>query len=104
MTSPKSGDGKYADFFITTHTYKTVDEHPILVDVLIPKTLIQDRRGYATNPKRPILLRYHAGWLVSLSAMIEFMASILIHVTLVNRSVGKENFRAGSRSGLSTLH
>ena len=63
MTSAMLGDGKFADFFISTHTYKTVDDHPILIDVLVPKALVQERRG-AGMLERPVLLRYHLGALV----------------------------------------
>lgn len=47
---------RYNAFEIRDFVYKTVHEHPILLSVLIPKTV---KRG-----KRPILVRFHGGGLV----------------------------------------
>lgn len=55
-----------ASFSISTHTYKVVDGHEILVDVLIPKKLLQ--LGVDSNEwkkGRPISVRVHGGGLVS---------------------------------------
>ncbi|PAV19297.1 alpha beta-hydrolase [Pyrrhoderma noxium] len=52
-------------FSITTHVFKTVEDHPIKIDVCVPKSTLEKRRSssHATNAKCPIILRYHAGWL-----------------------------------------
>ncbi|EJC99680.1 alpha/beta-hydrolase [Fomitiporia mediterranea MF3/22] len=56
---------KFAPFAISTHTYKTVDGHPILLDVMIPKKLVEAGPGSAEwKVKRPILLNFHPGWLI----------------------------------------
>ncbi|OHE99306.1 hypothetical protein CORC01_05347 [Colletotrichum orchidophilum] len=54
---------RFADFTILTTTYKTVSDHPITTDVLIPKKLI-DSSTAASSPC-PIILRYHGGGFVA---------------------------------------
>ncbi|KAL5514545.1 hypothetical protein ACEPAG_1861 [Sanghuangporus baumii] len=54
---------RFAPFELLTHTYKRVDNVPILVDVLIPKKLIQESSG-SRKVKRPVMIRIHGGWLV----------------------------------------
>ncbi|KLO07238.1 alpha/beta-hydrolase [Schizopora paradoxa] len=59
------GDDKFALFSISTFTYKVVDEHPILADVLIPKGLLAlDRSSSEWTSKRPLMIRIHGGALV----------------------------------------
>lgn len=48
---------KFDPFIIHNTSYKTVNGHPIGVDVLIPKGTKSD--------KRPLLVRFHGGFLVS---------------------------------------
>ncbi|KAK1641504.1 Alpha/Beta hydrolase protein [Colletotrichum phormii] len=50
---------RFSDFTILTTTYKTVSDHSITTDVLIPKKLIEAPVA-ATSPC-PIILRYHGG-------------------------------------------
>lgn len=50
---------RFSAFNISTHAYKVVEEHPILVDVSIPKSLAG---GHKT--KAPTLVRVHGGGLV----------------------------------------
>ena len=65
-SSLPAGEEKLNPFSISTHTYKVVDGHEILTDVLIPKKLLElgpdsdDWKG-----KRPVMVRFHGGWLVS---------------------------------------
>ena len=54
---------KFAEFTISTHTYKVVEGHSILVDVAVPKKLL-DTQGNAKK-KAPICVELHGGWLVS---------------------------------------
>lgn len=63
VTSPV-GD-KLSPFNVSSYTYKVVDGHPILLDVLIPKKLIDEGpQSDKWNSKRPLMIRYHGGWLV----------------------------------------
>ena len=53
-------------FSVTTHVYKTVEDHPIKIDVLVPKATLEKRDPLSeTSARCPIILRYHGGWLVS---------------------------------------
>lgn len=52
---------RFSAFNISTHTYKVVDGYPILVDVLIPKSLAT---GGNNKTKAPVSVRIHGGWLV----------------------------------------
>ncbi|KAG5812308.1 hypothetical protein H9Q74_004617 [Fusarium xylarioides] len=44
------------DFNIATFTYKVIDEQPILLDLFVPKAL--------PSGERPVLIRFHGGFLV----------------------------------------
>ena len=58
-------DGKLSGFSISTFTYKVVDGHQILVDVLVPKSLLElGPEAQEWNVKRPLLVRIHGGFLV----------------------------------------
>lgn len=62
ITSPTD---RLEPFSISTHAYKTVDGHDILLDLLLPKKLISEGLGSEKwSAKRPVLVRYHGGWLV----------------------------------------
>ena len=50
---------KFSPFDIHSTSYKTVNEHNIGVDVLVPKDL---KLG---NEKHPLMVRFHGGFLVS---------------------------------------
>lgn len=55
-----------ASFSISTHTYKVVDGHEILVDVLIPKKVLElGPESVEWKELRPISVRLHGGGLVS---------------------------------------
>lgn len=55
-----------AAFSISTHTYKVVDGHEILVDMLIPKKLLElGPESVEWKEPRPISVRLHGGGLVS---------------------------------------
>lgn len=59
-------EDRLGPFSISTHTYKVVDGHEILADVLIPKKLLELGPNSDDWKKgRPIMVRYHGGWLVS---------------------------------------
>ncbi|KAI5120188.1 hypothetical protein M0805_002654 [Coniferiporia weirii] len=65
MSTTTSLPDKYAHFSVSTHTYKTVDGHPILVDVLVPKGLLNEgAESENRKTKRPVILRFHGGWLI----------------------------------------
>lgn len=56
---------RFDDFVVLTTTYKTVHDHCITTDVLIPKSLTDKKSRPPVEPKPcPILLRYHGGGLV----------------------------------------
>lgn len=55
---------KFDPFHIHTTSYKTVNGHPIGVDVLIPKEL--------KSGKRPLLVRFHGGYLVTGASLFPF--------------------------------
>ncbi|KAL5520913.1 hypothetical protein ACEPAF_2916 [Sanghuangporus sanghuang] len=59
-------------FEISTHTYKTIDETPILTDVFIPKRIVQDGlERPAENKKLLIMIHLHGGVLVTgISSMV----------------------------------
>jgi len=58
-------EDKLGPFSISTHTYKVVDGHAILTDVLIPKKLLELRPDSDDwKSARPIMVRIHGGWLV----------------------------------------
>ena len=48
---------KFDAFNLTTATYKTVGEHPILADIMIPKNV--------PAGAHPLIVRFHGGGLVS---------------------------------------
>ena len=49
---------KFSPFDIHSTSYKVVNEHPIGVDILVPKDLKPE------NKKRPLIVRFHGGFLV----------------------------------------
>lgn len=54
----RNGD-KFSSFQIHSTSYKVVNEHPIGVDVLVPKNLNPE------TEKCPLIVRFHGGYLVS---------------------------------------
>ena len=66
-------------FSVSTHVYKTVEGHTIQIDVLVPKSTLEKKRSipYGDNPRIPVILRYHGGWLVSLRTVI--LSDFLYH-------------------------
>ena len=61
-----SAAAKFSPFITTTHTYKIVDGHEILVDVLVPKKLLEaEADSEVKKQKRPLVARFHGGALVS---------------------------------------
>jgi len=71
-----------APFSISTHTYKIVDGHEILADVLIPKKLLLLGPGSDEWTKgRPILVRVHGGGLVSEGFCFSFFACFVCRLT-----------------------
>lgn len=57
---------RYDDFDIFKTSYKVVSDHPIEVNVLVPKDLTSDD---ASLEPHPVLLRFHGGGLVGASAL-----------------------------------
>lgn len=49
-------------FKITTHTYKRLEGHDFLVDIFVPKNLLED--DSKSKSHRPVAIRFHGGWLV----------------------------------------
>ncbi|KAH8755340.1 Alpha/Beta hydrolase protein [Diaporthe sp. PMI_573] len=60
---------RFDDFTILTTTYKTVADHPIKTDILIPKTLTSSSSLTASNKQCPVILRYHGGGLITGSSL-----------------------------------
>lgn len=50
---------KFSPFHIHSTSYKVVNEHPIGVDILVPKDLKPEAKKY------PLIVRFHGGFLVS---------------------------------------
>ncbi|KZL79649.1 alpha beta hydrolase fold-3 protein [Colletotrichum incanum] len=59
---------RFADFAILTTTYKTVADHPIKTDILIPKNLTFSSSP-ATTEQCPVILRYHGGGFIAGSSL-----------------------------------
>ncbi|GJC85515.1 putative carboxylesterase 120 [Colletotrichum liriopes] len=59
---------RFADFTILTTTYKTVADHPIKTDVLVPKTLTSSSSP-TTTKQCPVILRYHGGGFIAASSL-----------------------------------
>lgn len=58
MSAAALNPEKFTPFNIHSTIYKTVNDHPIGVDVLVPK-------GLRTGPgKNPLIVRFHGGFLV----------------------------------------
>lgn len=57
MSTMASSSNRFASFNILTTSYKVVHEHPIEVDVMIPKTLVPGTY--------PIMVRFHGGFFVT---------------------------------------
>ncbi|THH06388.1 hypothetical protein EW145_g4126 [Phellinidium pouzarii] len=56
---------KFVPFSVSTQTYKTVDGHSILADVIIPRKLLDEGpESPKRKTKRPVIVRYHGGWLI----------------------------------------
>ena len=56
---------KFAPFQTITHAYKVVNGHEILVDVLVPKKLLEaGADSEVKKQKRPLVARFHGGGLV----------------------------------------
>ncbi|KAL5536369.1 hypothetical protein ACEPAF_191 [Sanghuangporus sanghuang] len=56
---------KFDQFIATTYEYKTVDEHPIFLDILVPKKIAKAGLDLEERKvKCPVMLYFHAGWLV----------------------------------------
>ncbi|THH06379.1 hypothetical protein EW145_g4129 [Phellinidium pouzarii] len=56
---------KLVPFSVSTFTYKIVDGHSILADVIVPKKLFGEGPGSPKwKAKRPVIVRYHGGWLI----------------------------------------
>ena len=58
MSAAALNPEKFSPFHIHSTSYKTVNEHPIGVDVLIPKKLEPG------NKKHPLIVRFHGGFFV----------------------------------------
>ena len=58
MSAAALNPAKFSPFHIHSTSYKTVNEHKIGVDVLVPKDLKPGSR------KCPLMVRFHGGFLV----------------------------------------
>ena len=61
---------KFSPFNIYSTSYKTVDEHPIGVDVLVPRDL---KLG---TEKHPLMVRFHGGYLVKENPFFPFFVFV----------------------------
>ncbi|MCJ1385198.1 hypothetical protein MMC17_008319 [Xylographa soralifera] len=82
-TSP----AKFDPFVIHTTSYKTVNDHPIGVDILIPKAI---KAG-----KRPLVVRFHGGFLVSGASLFPwfFPSWVLEFVSLQSAIIVSADYR-----------
>lgn len=58
MSAAALNPEKFSPFHIHSTSYKTVNEHPIGVDVLVPKKLDPGTK------KHPLIVRFHGGFFV----------------------------------------
>ena len=74
---------KFSPFQIHSTSYKVVNEHPIGVDVLVPKDLKPETR------KCPLIVRFHGGYLVSnLCSIISSTKDIACSLTRTTQVTG----------------
>ncbi len=59
MSAAALNPEKFSPFHIYSTTYKAVNEHPIGVDILVPKDLKPGKNKYT------LMVRFHGGFLVS---------------------------------------
>lgn len=59
MSAAALNPEKFSPFYIHSTSYKAVNEHPISVDILVPKDLTPG------ITERPLIVRFHGGFLVS---------------------------------------
>ncbi|KAL5497738.1 hypothetical protein ACEPAH_2669 [Sanghuangporus vaninii] len=79
-------EDKSSLFEISTHTYKTNDETPILTDVLVPKRIVQDDiESPAENEKLPIMIHLHEGVLVK--EFLPWFSIWLLELTLKHNAI-----------------
>ncbi|THH04847.1 hypothetical protein EW145_g5225 [Phellinidium pouzarii] len=58
-------EDRLSPFQIFTHAYKVVDGHSVLVDIRIPKKLIDEGpAGSSWKIKCPVIVQIHGGWLI----------------------------------------
>lgn len=62
MSHSTSPADKFANFNIISTTYKKVGTHEISVDIIVPKSI--------ASGKRPVIARFHGGFLVSTSSLL----------------------------------
>ena len=74
MSAAALNPEKFSPFHIHSTTYKTVNEHPIGVDVLIPKKLEPGTK------KHPLIIRFHGGFLVGNFWSSLFVSSFSIKI------------------------
>lgn len=81
---------KFTNFTIHQTTYKTINNHPIRADILIPK----DAPASAAT-KRPLIVRYHGGGLIMGDSLFEmfFPRWLLDLATTHNAIIVSPNYR-----------
>ncbi|MCJ1432527.1 hypothetical protein MMC27_001884 [Xylographa pallens] len=90
MSAPSSkatSPAKFDPFIIHRTSYKTVNDHPIGVDILIPKDI--------KTGKRPLVVRFHGGFLVSGASLFPwfFPSWILEFVSVQSAIVVSADYR-----------
>ena len=54
---------KFDKFHVHHVTYKVVHEHPIMLSILVPKSLTENK-GVDTHDKIPLITEFHGGFLI----------------------------------------
>ena len=66
-----------------THAYTEVEGHPILADIAVPKSLLDEGPQSETwKTKRPVLVRNHGGFLVGISRSFNSGNTDLVFIPL----------------------
>ncbi|KAM0803851.1 Alpha/Beta hydrolase protein [Usnea florida] len=82
MSAAALNPEKFSPFHIHNTSYKTVNEHPIGVDVLIPKKLEPGTK------KHPLIVRFHGGFFVLGASLLPlFFRNWVLELALLNDAI-----------------
>lgn len=83
MSAAALNPEKFSPFHIHSTSYKTVNEHPIGVDILIPKKLEP-----GNTKKHPLIVRFHGGFFVLGASLLPlFFRNWVLELALLNDAI-----------------